>query len=243
MRMKNKTTKRTVKLVIPCIFFCLLIPLISCQEQVKKQVPKDVTYTGPWADEINAFAQQDKEQGVTEGRILFTGSSSIRMWNLDKYFAGMQTLNRGFGGSEISHAVRYFDRLVTIHEPSVIVFYAGENDIANGKSPEQVFQDLKLFHNLIQESLPNTKLIYISAKPSPLRWQLWPKFQQLNRLIEEYTQIRAKITFLDISKPMLLDDSPREELFLPDKLHLNHYGYEIWSELLIERLKRLKWIK
>jgi len=37
----------------------------------------------------------DKEKPQKKGQIVFVGSSSIRMWKLDKSFPGLDALNRG----------------------------------------------------------------------------------------------------------------------------------------------------
>ncbi len=96
-----------------------------------------------WEPAIAAFEAQDQANPPTPGGILFLGSSSIRMWDLDTSFPGMAALNRGFCGSETSDSIYYFDRLVTPYAPSAIVFYAGDNDIARGKTAEQVTADFQ----------------------------------------------------------------------------------------------------
>ena len=76
--------------------------------------------------------------------MVFVGSSSIRMWEtLEADFPGLPVLNRGFGGSELSDVVRFADRIVVPYKPRVVVVYAGDNDLAAGKTPAQVFADFR----------------------------------------------------------------------------------------------------
>src|SRR5687767_10953145 len=93
-----------------------------------------------WEKEIQAFEESDRLHPPPKGATLFLGSSSIRYWtNLPEAFPGLTTVGRGFGGSHVPDALAYFDRIVRPYEPSSIVLYAGDNDIARGDSPEEVF--------------------------------------------------------------------------------------------------------
>ena len=62
----------------------------------------------PFESEIVKYEEMDKENPQPTGQILFTGSSSIRMWKtLDADFSGAEVLNRGFGGSQWSDPALY----------------------------------------------------------------------------------------------------------------------------------------
>ena len=113
---------------------------------------------------------------------------SIRGWRtLQTDFAGLPVLNAGFGGSQIIDAVYFFDRLVRPVAPDTIVMYSGSNDIAAGKSLEQVFADFVAFVDAVHAAFPETRILYISiarARPGGPPVEL----QRANRLIELYTQ-------------------------------------------------------
>src|SRR5689334_10003543 len=84
----------------------------------------------PFENEIRAFEAADRTHPPPKDAILFTGSSSIRLWaTLAQDFPKHAVLNRGFGGSHIAHARLYVDRIVIPYAPRAIVFYAGGNDI------------------------------------------------------------------------------------------------------------------
>ena len=68
--------------------------------------------------EIRAFETADRARMPAPGGIVFTGSSSIRMWrSLVADFAGLPVLNRGFGGSTLPEVNHYFSRVVTPYRP------------------------------------------------------------------------------------------------------------------------------
>ena len=96
--------------------------------------------------DIRAFEAADKTNPPPQDAILFVGSSSIRLWtNLAAAFPGHKVLNRGFGGSHLSDSVTFVDRIVTPYKPKLVLLYAGDNDIASGKSPEQISVEKEQF--------------------------------------------------------------------------------------------------
>jgi hypothetical protein len=71
---------------------------------------------------------------------IFYGSSSIRMWDsLYSDFAAFKPINLGFGGSTLAACVWFFDRVLASQKPGRIVFYAGDNDLGDGRHPEEVY--------------------------------------------------------------------------------------------------------
>jgi lysophospholipase L1-like esterase len=191
-----------------------------------------------WQQAMDAFAAADRENPAAGGGVVFVGSSSIRMWKLDKWFPDLPALNRGFGGSHIADATHYLDLLVLSHEPQVVVLYAGDNDMARGLSATDVVADYRAFVEKLQTALPATRLVYVAIKPSIARWKLYPQMSEANRQINEIAAADPRQTFVDIATPMLGENStPRAELFLDDGLHLNDEGYRLWTSLVRPHLK------
>src|SRR6266699_3181798 len=101
---------------------------------------------GKWEKEISAYEQMARANPPPKGAVLFTGSSTIRLWKtLAQDFPKHRVINRGFGGSQIVDSVNYAERIVIPYQPRQIILYAGGNDINAGKTPEQVFADFKSF--------------------------------------------------------------------------------------------------
>ena len=55
-------------------------------------------------------------------------------------------------------------RIVLPYEPSAVVVYAGDNDIARGKSPQRVVSDYQKFARLVKQRLPESKIVFIAIK-------------------------------------------------------------------------------
>ncbi len=186
-----------------------------------------------WEKAIQTFEQQDAENAPPKGEIVFIGSSSLRMWKTSEDFPEFSIINRGFGGSQTTDSVEFAPRIAIPYEPRLVVLYAGDNDIAAGKSPEQVAEDAKAFFKVIHAALPRTRIAYIAIKPSILRWQMAGKMRAANALIRAHTETDPLLQFVDIDTPMLGGDGkPREELFLQDGLHLSREGYDLWNSIV-----------
>ena len=94
-----------------------------------------------FAAEIESFAVWDTKNSFADGATLFVGSSSIRLWPTAKAFPEVAVINRGFGGSEISDVIHFYDQVIKPYAAPRIFLYAGDNDIARGKTAERVAGD------------------------------------------------------------------------------------------------------
>lgn len=187
-----------------------------------------------WEDALAAFAAADVKQRPEPGGVLFVGSSSIRLWDaLETEFADARVIKRGFGGSRLSDCVKLLDRLVIKYRPRTVLLYAGDNDLAEGSTPEQVLERVKAFADGVHGRLPQTNVTFISIKPSPARRALISKARAANRLVQAYAALHPRVDYIDVFTPMLAaDGSPRLELFRRDALHLNEAGYALWRSII-----------
>jgi lysophospholipase L1-like esterase len=192
-----------------------------------------------WEPSIAEFEKSDQESPPPKNAVLFVGSSSIRRWDLTRYFPHLPTINRGFGGSQMSDTLFYADRIVFPYEPKVIVVYAGDNDIAAGESAAQVEKDFVAFVRRVHTKLPRARIFYVAIKPSIKRWQLVEEMRKANQAICTLTSADPLVEFVDIDTPMIgADGMPRKELFASDGLHLNHDGYVLWSKLVNDAIEK-----
>ena len=238
---KNKKMKNIYSVIT---LLCLAFFMLSCQNNNNKKVDSDITQKpmqtqseSPMArfeKEIVAFEATDKKNGFTKNGILFTGSSSIRMWSTMKEdLKDFPTLNRGFGGSTIPEVLHFMGRYVFQHTPQVIVFYCGENDISEGATPQTVFSSFKAFVKIVEVKSPTTKIVFISMKPSLARWNLWDKYKEGNELIKNYIDTNPNLEYMDCGISMLQNDGKvKDDIFIEDGLHMNAKGYKGWTNQL-----------
>ena len=211
----------------------LLVVLCSVVVLNGQDTPEAKDPADRWEKTIRTFEDWDRKNTFPSEAILFVGSSSIRLWPTRESFKDIAVINRGFGGSQISDVNYYIKRIVLRYEPKVIVFYAGDNDVAVGESTQQVFNDYKKFTKLVHEALPRTRIIFISIKPSGRRWSLWPVMNRANMMIKAFSDKDRRLFYFDAATPLLGSDGrPNLDLFLSDQLHLNSKGYEVWTKEL-----------
>jgi len=142
-------------------------------------------------------------------------------------------INRGFGGSEIVDSTHFAERIIFPYEPSRIFFRAGGNDLAAGKSAEEVFSDYKDFVANVRQRLPKAEIAFIGWNPTIARWGQVEKEKALNALVKQYVEQSHGLKYIDTySLPIGADGKPRAELFMPDKLHFNAEGYKLLAARL-----------
>lgn len=194
-----------------------------------------------WSEALAAFAQADKSQAPQPGGVVFVGSSSIRMWSkLQQDFKDVPgVVNRGFGGSTMKDCSLLARELVLPYRPSQIVVYAGENDLAEGRTPAEVLASFRSFVEAVRSEMPDVRIVYVSVKPSPLRINLIGKVRETNRLMADYVGSETNMGFVDVFSAMLdASGAVRAELFGPDRLHMNDQGYGLWRQVLASHVKR-----
>jgi lysophospholipase L1-like esterase len=186
-----------------------------------------------WSMAIAAMEKRDQAKPPPEGAVFFCGSSSIVKWKLEESFPDLKVVNRGFGGSHLADSVYFAPRILLPYKPSAIVLYAGDNDIAAGKTPEKVYEDFQNFVKIVREKMPRTPIYFLSIKPSIARWKRIDTIRKANALIEAECKKGEGLVFVDVGTALLGDDGkPCPELFAKDGLHLSADGYAIWTKIL-----------
>ena len=202
---------------------------------VAASAPATLPDPGRFEAEIRQLEAEARARPPEPGGVLFVGSSSIRLWEtLAADFPGVPVVKRGFGGSTLRDVVHYAPRLVLPARPRLVVVYAGDNDLAEGATPAQIFTSFRELVTLVRRELPGTPLVYVAVKPSLARWALVEKMRETNALVRDYARASGgAVRYADVFTPMLgADGRPRPELFVEDGLHMSAAGYAIWRDVL-----------
>jgi lysophospholipase L1-like esterase len=207
-------------------------PVPDAQQNVQ---PKAHMSGGRFAAEIAAFAHP-REAPLPGAVTLFIGSSSIRLWNVAQSFPKLGAVNRGFGGATVRDVLLDYDKVIAGVRPASVIVYVGENDIAQGAPAAQVAADLLTLLERLRADMPEARIAYLSMKPTPRRWDLYPRMEEVN------AALRAKagktFDYLDVSDPLMTDaDRPDPSYFRSDGLHMNARGYSIWNTIIERWLK------
>lgn len=175
----------------------------------------------------------------SEKLAVFAGSSTFTNWkHIKESFPGKNVLNNGFGGSHFSDLIFFVEEAVIRYNPSTVIIYEGDNDIATGKSLEEVIAGARKLITTIHNALPNAKLVLVAPKPSIARFSLKDKYIACNSLLEKLAKEYKYVKYVSMWKDMLeKDGKPKDEYYLRDQLHLTKKGYEVWAKKLKRYVK------
>ncbi len=187
-----------------------------------------------WEADIQKFEAADKATTPVAGGVVFYGSSSARLWDLPTSFPNLQTVNRGFGGSDMAAAAQFYERVVPQHQPRVVVLYEGDNDLAGGRTACQILADFETLIAKHRSALPQAKLICLTIKYSPSRAKLRLDQEAANALLKARCARDPQLMYVDLASTLLDDQGqPQPKYFKPDMLHLNPDGYAVWNAKLL----------
>ena len=180
---------------------------------------------------------------------LFAGASYFTFMNVmadtpfSKYFSGYDALDVGCGGSTTADWVNYYDDLIKPYTPDNVVFAVGGNDVANGATPETVYENYKKLMTMCRNDNPNVKFYIVGQWYTPSTVNNFSLRAKLNdvyfpRLASEFENTVYipvdDLMYKDAEAKTAVDDLA--SYFLSDRLHMNDKGYQLWTTRIREYL-------
>jgi lysophospholipase L1-like esterase len=189
------------------------------------------------------FLKVAKAGGVD---LLFVGDSITDGWRgggkavWDKYFAPLKAANFGIGGDRTEHVIwRMRNGELEGIQPRLVVLMIGTN---NGDPAPDVALGIKTIISDIHDRHPRTKVLLLgifprSEKPDAGR----AKNDEVNKLIAKFVTFAEtrKVAYLDIGAKFLAPDGTLPKDIMPDFLHPNEKGYQIWADAIIDKVKQM----
>jgi lysophospholipase L1-like esterase len=203
--------------------------------------------TTGFCQEALRFRQEVKDLKASDAQVsrknlnLFTGSSSIRFWtDIDRRFSGYNVVNRGFGGSQMHELFYYAWDLIIDYKPKTIFIYEGDNDLSEGKLPEDILADANKVLKIVRAELgKKVKVYFITPKPSIRRWNLKSNYETYIAQLKSWASDKKNVGVVDVWTPMLTPSGDlQRDLFVEDDLHMNSKGYDIWEKVIRPYLKK-----
>jgi lysophospholipase L1-like esterase len=218
--------------------------------------PADAPATNPAiipatrSNPTNWFARHEKfvSQAKTgDIQLLFLGDSitagwaswGANVWN--QFYAPRHAGNFGIGGDRTQHVLWRIENgeLDGIH-PKVIVLLIGTNN-SDTNSPDQISEGVEKIVAEIRRKCPRSKILLLAIFPrnrptaKPHQMEI---IHQVNERIAKLDNGKT-IKFLDVNKVFLdVDGNVRGDL-MPDFLHPNPHGYELWAEAMEPTLAKM----
>jgi len=190
------------------------------------------------------FLKVTKAGGID---LLFVGDSITDGWRgggkaiWDKYFGPFKPANFGISGDRTEHVIwRMRNGELDGLQPKLVVIMIGTN---NGDPAPDVALGIRTIIADIHERCPRAKFLLLgifprSEKPDGGRM----KNEEVNKLIAKFTTDVAlgRVHYLDIGPKFLAADGvtlPKD--IMPDFLHPNEKGYQIWADAIIDKVKQM----
>ena len=176
---------------------------------------------------------------IDDPKTIFYGSSSIRLWDsLYEDFKEYKPINLGFGGSTLASCIVFFERIMKDLYPDRIIIYAGDNDLGDGRHPEEVYIFFKQLITDIQDRFGNIPIYYLSIKPSIKRFNILDQIVYTNKIISEEIENMNNVFFINVYDLLIEKGFPKRLAFQQDGIHLNQYGYNIIKKEIFNILSK-----
>jgi len=198
-----------------------------------------------WGKRHEAIKERVKQGNVD---LLFIGDSITHGWEdggkdvWAKFYTPRNAVNQGFGGDQTQHVLWRLDNgEVDGISPKLAVVMIGTNN-SNGEdyTAEEIAEGIIAIIEKLNVKLPKTKVLVLgifprSEKPCPQR----EKNAKASALVEKYITEKAakgkgakKLQYLDLGSKFLAPDGTLPKEIMPDFLHPNAKGYQIWADTI-----------
>lgn len=223
-------------------FICSFLLLMAfCMSSFAQTPEADQKRRDGFQATIDRFEENRKSGQTADADVLFIGSSSFYGYvGFEEDYENYNVVNLGFGGSQMSDVLYFFDLLVKPYNPKHIIIYEGDNDLFAGLSVDEFMADVKAFVRLARIYKPGVLISFVSPKPSPSRKKFEKIYHDAHLALFEYANTTQGVDFIDVSTPMYqLNGKIRTDIWKNDSLHMNRKGYEeIWTPILQTHLRK-----
>ena len=209
-------------------------------DEIRRTISEDPLV---WEKQIRAFEKAESKRPAPKGSVVFAGSSTIRLWGgLAADMAPLPTVQRGFGGAKVNDVTHYMDRLITPHDPAMVVLYIGSNDLLNfgGNQPKSVEEMQRLYDillNRLHDRLPRAVIVVLATFPSPLNARRAEQIEAVNEYVRETAETKPWLEIVNGNDALkTASGNPNRSLFRFDRVHLNKKGYARWAQILRPKL-------
>jgi len=210
---------------------------------------KDNSATSPaprdpgWVKRHEGFVEIAKKGGVD---LLFLGDSITDGWRgggkavWEKNFAPLKAANFGIGGDRTEHVLwRLQHGELDGIKPKLAVLMIGTNNLGANKD-EEIAAGVKAIVEELHKQTPETKLLLLGIFPRGMKADdpARDRIKHINTIISKLDDGRT-VKYLDIGDKFLEANGTLPKSIMPDALHPNAKGYEIWAEAIAPTVKEM----
>lgn len=177
----------------------------------------------------------------TEGTIFHRYPHGAEVWK--KFYGSRRALNLGFAGDRTQHVLWRLENLpLDKISPKAAVLMIGTNNITRLETtPRQTAEGVQAIVLKLRRAFPEMKILVLHVfpreeKPDAKRRA---RIKELNSYLPELVGKVEKVTLRDIGAKFLDQNGVISKSVMPDFLHPNAKGYEIWAKAMEPTLKEL----
>lgn len=207
-----------------------------------------------WWVERQAAVNAKVQQGNVD--LLLLGDSITHGWDRQealwqKYFGQWNTVNAGFSGDKTQNVLWRLDNgNIAGIQPKVAVIMIGTNNSGGDHySAEYIAEGIAAIVCKLRTQLPETKILLLAifprgdsdqrkAKGDAAYNDQWAKNDKASQLASRLADGK-NVIYLDINKAFLNDQGVLTKDVMPDLLHPNEKGYQLWGEAMLPTLEKL----
>jgi lysophospholipase L1-like esterase len=203
----------------------------------KDSATEPKTRPGNWMKRHETYLQEAKEK-AGKVDVLFVGDSITDGWHgagkeaFTQTWVPLKTHNIGIGGDRTQHVIwRLQNGEVAGIAPKVTMLMIGTNNLG-GNTNQEIVDGITACVKEIQKQLPSSKVLLLGVFPrgekadNPAR----ARIKAINEQIAKLDDGGKTVRYLDIGDKFLEADGTLPKSIMPDALHPNKKGYEIWTE-------------
>ena len=178
--------------------------------------------------------------------LLFIGDSITHGWEnagkeiWEQYYAPRNAVNMGFGGDRTQHVLWRLDHCEFAVRPKLAIVMIGTNN-SNRKdnTAEEIADGIIAVCHRLREHLPQTKILLLAIFPrNPLPDPQREKNAKASRLASRIADGKT-VYYMDIGEKFLTQKGILTQKIMPDYLHPNAVGYQIWAEAIEAQVAEL----
>jgi len=182
---------------------------------------------------------------VKSSDIVFLGNSITDGCEWNELFDNRHVKNRGISGDRADWLLDRLDPIVNGH-PKKVFLMIGTNDLAHGRTPEEVRESVRALLDRFERESPWTKIYVQSVLPINSRdipdahWNHWKKSAEIvatNKLLAELCEGRKNVRYIDLYSVLADETGMLDKRYTNDGLHLLGDGYQAWKEAIKPYMK------
>jgi lysophospholipase L1-like esterase len=205
------------------------------------------------------FGTKQHEQFVALAKkgdieVLLMGDSITDWWRnrgkavYEKHFGPLKAANFGIAGDRTQGVLwRMENGELEGYTPKLMMLMIGTNNIGGGRggmgtgtSAEQIAEGIQAIVTKFRTKFPEAKVLLLGVFPrdaqpdSPRRQTI----KEINKIIAKFDDGKS-VRYLDIGDKFLAKDGTLPKDVMPDALHPNEKGYQIWADAVMPTIHEM----